>query len=71
MNPKYFQLDWTVDGLIPNTDFSMNNGFLIVKAYALAKMRNSPAGRIVNITNLSTRLNSRLLQEDAEVTPVD
>jgi len=71
MNPNYFQLDWNVDGLIPNRDFSMNNGMLIVKSYAFSKIQNSTAAIIVNITNLSTRLNSRLLQEDVQITPVD
>ena len=71
INPNYFQLDWYIDGLIPKKDFSMNNGMLIVKAYAFSKIQNSTAAIIVNITNLSTRLNSRLLQEDAQITPLD
>jgi hypothetical protein len=61
MNPNKFQLDWTVDGLFPNIDFSMNNGLLIVKAYAFAKIQNSSTGISVNITKLSPQLNSRLL----------
>jgi hypothetical protein len=49
----------------------MNNGLLIVKAYAFAKIQNSSTGISVNITKLSPPLNSRLLQEDVEVPPID
>ena len=38
MNPKYYQLDWSVDGLTPQIDYSTNSGLLIIKAYAFAKI---------------------------------
>ena len=71
MNTNYFQLDWKVDGLNPQIDFSINSGFLIVKAYAFAKIQNSTAVISVNITNLTNRLNSRLLQDEQQVNPED
>lgn len=49
----------------------MNDGLLIVKAYAFAKIQNSSTGISVNITKLSSPLNTRLLQEDVEVPPIE
>ncbi len=58
LNPKYFNLQWDIEGLAQGVDFVNKSGQLFVNPYAFAKIKEGSTATIsLDIFNAVTGLN--------------